>query len=79
MINDYNFSELDKKIAVAMVRKLPQKERRAIILRFWDELRVDEIATRMRMSWQETNLLIESGLTKLKGQCVESPCFSKAV
>ena len=69
------FSELDKKILIAMVRRLHTKQRRAITLQYWENMRTHEIATKMRLPWKESYKLVSEGLKELKGLCERHPCF----
>jgi len=72
------FTNLDKKIVVALLRKLPLKQRVALTLRFWHNFEILEVANKINVSWDEADQLIESGLEKLKSFCLEQPLFSKA-
>ena len=69
------FSELDKKILIAMVRRLHARQRRAITLQYWENMRTHEIARKMRLPWQESYKLVNEGLKELKGLCDRHPCF----
>ena len=71
------FTELDKKIAVAMLRKLPVKQKKALVMRFWLGFQVEEVASRLRMTWAEADQLISNGLDQLRSMCMVQPKFRK--
>lgn len=45
---------------------LEENERKVIFLRFWNPLSIFEISKILKISWQETDQLIEATLQKLK-------------
>ena len=72
------FSIEDQIIARLLSRNLPPKQRKAIVLRFWYDYSIFEIAKSLRMSWEEADRTLKNALAKLKKDCMEQPRFSKA-
>lgn len=72
------YSNLDKKIVVALLRKLPLRQRVALTLRFWHNFEILEVAREINLTWDETDQLIDEGLRRLKSNCLEQPLFSRA-
>lgn len=50
---------------------LDEKERKAIFLRFWNPSSIQEISKILKMSWSDTDRLIETTLRKLKQKIME--------
>ncbi|MCY4644969.1 MAG: sigma-70 region 4 domain-containing protein [Bacteriovoracales bacterium] len=73
-----SFSIWDRAILTAMIRRLPKKQRRAVYLRFWFDMTIQQIARKMRLSWSESHQLIEEGVSRLKDLCLRHPTFSKS-
>jgi DNA-directed RNA polymerase specialized sigma24 family protein len=66
-------SELIRKIASSHFEELYEvlasleiKQWRAIDMRFWQQMTIDQIATALHLSWDDANRLIENTLTELK-------------
>ena len=72
------FSEGDKVIVRSLLRKLPLKQRKAIILRFWHNYSISDVARELRISWKKSYKMITGGLVKLRKECMAQPRFSRA-
>ena len=75
----YKFSNVDQAIIRSSLRKLPCKYRKAIILRFWYEYSIFEVAKFLRINWIEADFIIEEALIELKISCLSQPSFSIAL
>lgn len=73
------FSVEDQIIARSLSRKLRPRQRKAIILRFWHDYTIFEVAKSLRVSWEKADEIIKEALVKLKHECVEQPHFSKTL
>lgn len=73
------FSVEDQIIARSLSRKLRPRQRKAIILRFWHEYTIFEVAKSLRVSWEEADKTIKVALAKLKQECMAQPHFSRAL
>ena len=73
----YKFSYADQTIIRSLLRKLPCKYRKAIILRFWHEYSISDIAKILRITWVEADFVIEKALIELKTNCLKQPNFSR--
>ena len=54
----------------SLLRQLPEKQKKAIILRFWEDQSIDEIARTLKISWDDADELIEKGLLILKKEFI---------
>jgi DNA-directed RNA polymerase specialized sigma24 family protein len=54
----------------AITRLSPQGQR-AINLRFWENYTIEEISEKLRMSWDQTDQLIEKSLLELRARLSE--------
>ena len=73
------FSVEDQIIARSLSRKLKPKQRRAVLMRFWHDCSIFEIARSLGISWDEADRMIKDALGKLKQGCTAQPHFSKGV
>ncbi len=73
------FSVEDQIIARSLSRKLRPRQRKAIVLRFWYEYSIFEVAKSLRVSWEDADRTIKDALAKLKQDCMEQPHFSRAL
>lgn len=73
------FSVEDQVIARSLSRKLRPRQRKAIVLRFWHNYTIFEVAKTLGLTWEQADRTIKDALTKLKRECVEQPHFSIAV
>ena len=64
------FSSGNQMIIRSLLRKLPKQQKKAIILRFWEDQSIDEIAGTLKISWDDANELIENGLLLLKKEFI---------
>ena len=71
------FSLEDEVIVRSLLKQLPKKQRKAIILRFWEGYLIEEVATKLKISWREADKLITTGLLKIKKECMAHPRSSK--
>lgn len=55
----------DSPLLEALTRLSPEAQR-AINLRFWENHTIEEIASKLRMSWEQTDQLIEKTLLELR-------------
>ena len=72
------FSNEDQIIVRSLLRKLPQRQQKAIILIFWDNYSVSEVARKLKVSWEEADKTILRGLMKLRNECMDHPRFSRS-
>lgn len=72
------FSGTDRAIARALLKRLPPAQRKAVVLRFWHNYSVFEIAKALRVSWGEADSLLREALCKLKKDCIRQPHFSRS-
>lgn len=73
------FSTEDQIIARSLLRRLPPKQRKAVILRFWHNYSIFEIAKALRVTWGEADKIIKDALLNLKKDCMKQPRFSRAL
>lgn len=73
------FSVEDQIIARSLSRKLKPKQRQAVMLRFWHDCSIFEIAKSLGVSWDEADKIIRDALARLKEQCLAHPHFSKTM
>ena len=73
------FTEEDQVTARSLLKKLPPKQKKAIVLRFWHNYSVFEIARSLRVTWGEADSLIKDALLKMKKDCMKQPRFSRAL
>lgn len=73
------FSVEDQVIAKSLSEKLCPRQQKAIILRFWHDSSIFEVAKSLGVTWEEADRIIKGALAKLKQGCVEQPHFSKAL
>jgi RNA polymerase sigma-B factor len=55
-----------------LIARLPERERRIVLLRYVEELTQDEIAARMRMSQMHVSRLLRRAIQRLRRQLVEA-------
>ena len=55
----------DEKVREAL-ETLPDKNKSVLYMRFWGELRIEEIAKVKKMTWGEANRLIDESLLQFK-------------
>ena len=73
------FSVEDQIIARSLSRKLKPRQRKAIVLRFWHDYTIFEVAKTLGMTWEQADKTIKDALAKLKQECVEQPHFSRTL
>lgn len=73
------FSVEDQIIARSLSRKLRPRQKKAIVLRFWHDYSIFEVAKSLRVSWEEADKTIKDALAKLKQECMEQPHFSRTL
>ena len=73
------FSVEDQIIARSLSRKLRSRQRQAVVLRFWHDCSIFEIAKSLGVTWDEADRAIKDALAKLKQECVAQPHFSRVV
>ena len=73
------FSIEDQAIARSLLRKLPPKQRKVMVLRFWHNYSIFEIAKALRITWGEADKIIKEVLLNLKKECMKQPRFSRAL
>jgi len=54
-----------------LVGRLPERERKIVLLRYVEELTQDQIATRMHLSQMHVSRLLRRALERMRGQLVE--------
>lgn len=72
------FSGRDKEILRVGLSVLPFWERHILVLRFWENYSIKEIAKALEMEWDEVDKSIEESQQKLKKFCLSFPEFSRA-
>lgn len=72
------FSSRDHVIARSLMKQLPPKQRKAVVLRFWHNYSIFEIAKSLRVTWVEADKILSKALVKMKRECVKQPHFSKS-
>ncbi len=73
------FTSEDQVIARSLLKRLPPRQRKAIVLRFWHNYSIFEVAKALRISWGEADQVIKHGLVKMKKDCMKNPRFSRAL
>ena len=73
------FSVEDQIIARSLSRKLRPKQRQAVMLRFWHDCSIFEIAKFLGVTWDEADKIISDALARLKEQCLAHSRFSRAM
>ena len=73
------FSTEDQLIARSLLKKLPPRQKKALVLRFWYNYSIFEVAKSLRLSWGEADSLIKDALMSLKKDCMKQPRFSRAL
>lgn len=70
---DAQWKSLDTRteLFAALTRLSPERQR-AINLRFWENYTIEEISETLRMSWDQTDQLIEQALLELRGRLTKS-------
>ena len=71
----YSFKTHDQIIATSMVRKLTDTQRQIIVMRYWQNKTIDDIAQKLGLSWAKTNMIINLALDNLKKLCTDQPTF----
>lgn len=72
-----NFSVEDQIIARSLSRKLKPRQRQVVMLRFWHDCSIFEIARLLGISWDKADTVIKDALAKLKQECMAQPHFSR--
>ena len=72
------FNEFDKNLVRSFLRKLPQDQRTAIVLKFWEDYSLSQIASELEITWDGAAHLIENGIQSLRKYCLSHPEFSLA-
>ena len=73
------FSVEDRVIARSLSRKLKPKQRQAVLMRFWHDCSIFEIAKSLGVTWDEADRMIKDALARLKQGCMAQPHFSRGV
>ena len=71
------FSLEDRVIVRSLIKGLPEKQKKAIILHFWKNQSISKVAKKMDINWEEAEKIITKGLLKIKKQCMEHPRCSR--
>lgn len=74
-----DFSAEDQVIVRSLLKRLPSKQKKAIVLRFWHNYSIFEIAKSLRVSWGEADVLLKDAMISLKKDCIRHPRFSRAL
>jgi len=61
-----DFGSDDVRVLQAILIKLSKKENYAVVQRFWADQTIESISKDLRMSWDDTNQLLEEAIKKLK-------------
>jgi RNA polymerase sigma-B factor len=72
-VTDNRFKEEPEDLLVLpeLLRRLPQRERQIVLLRYVEELTQDEIAARMQMSQMHVSRLLRRAIERMRAQLVE--------
>ncbi len=57
---------------------LPKNEGSVVLLRFWNENSIEEIAGILNLNLKQVELLLHKAILRLKTQCLHHPEFSRA-
>ncbi len=68
----------DDMIVRSLVKQLPRQQRKAILLRFWKDYSLPEIAMNLNITTKKASKLLKKGLLKIKFGCIEHPNFLKS-
>ena len=71
------FSAKDHAIVRNAIAQLEGHEHTIILMRFWENNTIDEIAEILDLTWQEVERYLSQALTKLKAFCLNHPGFSR--
>ena len=71
------FSSKDHGILREAVGGLEETERAVVIMRFWENRTLDEIAEVLGITWREVEKFLSRALEKLKASCLLAPGFSR--
>ena len=74
---ELEFTLEDKIIARSMLRKLPPKQRKALVLRFWHNYTSFEVAKALRVTWGEGETIVTEAIKTLKEEISGQPRFSR--
>jgi DNA-directed RNA polymerase specialized sigma24 family protein len=69
----------DKVIARSLLRDLPPKQRKALVLRFWHNYTLFEVAKALRITWSEADKIVKGALVQMKDECLSQPRFSRVL
>ena len=69
------FTENDKTLLSDALDCIEQKQRLALILRFWEYHEIDEIAHALNVTWADADRLIENGKEEIKKLLLQNPLF----
>lgn len=69
------FSKIDQDIIRAYVRKLPQIQRKALILRYWKGMPIDEVSRTLKLKISEVEKIIAQSQECLKADCLKNSLF----
>lgn len=72
------FSTADQIVARSILKRLPPAQKKAVVLRFWHNYSIFEIAKALRISWSEADSLLRAALLKMKKDCLGQPQFSRS-
>lgn len=74
-----DFTELDKGLVIALLRKLPPRHKSVMTLKFWENYDSFQIASALRMSYAEVVEVMQESLNILKSACLLQPSFSRNI
>jgi RNA polymerase sigma factor (sigma-70 family) len=73
-----NFSDEDYKIVRQALLKVPEHEKRVVLMHFWKNCMIHEIAERTGMMRTQVEEILESAYDRLRALCLENNNFSRA-
>jgi DNA-directed RNA polymerase specialized sigma24 family protein len=78
LLVDSQWESLDSQTPLfSALTKLSPQGQRAINLRFWENYTIEEISETLRMTWDQTDKLIEKSLLELRERLTQTDAPSK--
>lgn len=71
------FSKEEQKVVREAVLRLPIDEKLIVLLRFWENNSIQDIAETLEMPWDEVERSLKKSLKKLKELCTADPNFGE--
>lgn len=75
----YRFTRNDKRIVRRALMGVSEHEREVVLMRYWEELSIDEIALIIQSTKEKVEETLAQAYEKLRGLCLRHPEFSLAM